>query len=188
MDLIDCSVTRMFRPDGLATSRRCPLDLGHEAVAEPATLPREQSIWAASLWPLCKLMVPWATLILCPRITQRDEELGGFWVGSQECIALSLSQSRRGIVQSMVHECWHAIEDRLPPAVIDAIDGELDPSVVADDGTYWSTPEEHRARAFEAWVMRPLEGLPGFIATTAIDAVFHDVWNGSLGRKLALIE
>lgn len=49
---------------------------------------------------------------------------------------------------------------------------------------YYDTMLERRARAFESWAMRQIEGVKSEFVTGGIDEVFARAWTGETGRLL----
>lgn len=175
-------IVTLYRPGGQIVRRESPLILGHGYAAEPANLRRPVvDLSASALWPICQRLVPWCSLLTCPHLTQNGEPICGFYDGGRGWVGVSLDG---GAVATLLHECWHALEDRLPVDLITAVDADLGPSI-HDADPYFSQRPERRAEAFSAWACRFVEGLPGYTAHSTVDAIFLDAWNGSLGRVLA---
>lgn len=186
-DRIRCSVARVFKPGEPPTSVRCSLHLGSRFVARAATISRYGVRIAPDLWRLSQQIVPWASLVLAPRLTADGEdavEISGVALYATDTVVVSLSRSAF-LYDILLHEAWHLLETRLPADLVDAVDRHLGPSLMADDGEYLSDPVERRARAFEAWGKHFVEGLPGFQKAHDLDEVFDAALSGELGRRFA---
>ena len=166
---------------------------------------------------MIRRMTPWASITLAPRLylrgfcaalsaekTSHDplnliehkeetwEAALGVAVPSFNSIFLSTARGPLTLLQTVTHECWHMIEAKLAPWMIELVDAQIEASVASSywDPQYYHLPQEVRARAFEAWCDRLLAGLPPPIYVRAadgpetIDEIFGAAWPGQLAQEL----
>jgi hypothetical protein len=163
---------------------------------------------------LVRRVTPWCSVTLTPRLYVRQfcvsgpdvsDPLGvidysgepweaalGLACPRLNAIYLALRTSPRELLLTAAHECWHMLESRLAPWMIDLVDSALDASVATQywDNEYYRWPQEIRARAFEAWCARLLAGLPAptYVRRTdeaeTIDEIFGMAWSGQLAAEL----
>lgn len=166
---------------------------------------------------MIRRMTPWASVTMAPRLylrgfcaalstekTSHDplnliehkEEIWeaalGVAVPSFNSIFLSTACGPFTLLQTVTHECWHMIEAKLAPWMIELIDDQIEATVASSywDPQYYHLPHEVRARAFEAWCNRLLAGLPApsFVreidAAETIDEIFWSAWSGQLAQEL----
>lgn len=120
------------------------------------------------------------------------EACGGIAVAGFNSIYLSTYAGPLGILSTTVHECWHMLEDRLAPWMVDLVDSHVDADEACSywDSEYHARPQEIRARAFELWCGRIFAGLPAPVYARAadgpetIDEIFGMAWSGQLAQQL----
>ncbi|WP_442036503.1 hypothetical protein [Microvirga sp. 2MCAF35] len=140
---------------------------------------------------IIRRIAPWLErIVFSPEIIDQGDKISGIYIPRCETICLSLWPSPPTILIAACHEAWHAIEERLSEDMIAAVDRDLGPAFF-DGAPYFGNPEERRARAFETWCGRLLEGMPGRFMKSqhadavGIDEIFAAAWSGQLGVALS---
>jgi hypothetical protein len=153
---------------------------------------------------MARRIAPWVTIVFAPKIYGPVADAEGLelqlidgtqcmqWAGyySDHTVYLAMSDTGPISLLSMVaHECWHALEPRLPRELIDHVDSMID-APAWTHGTYWESRYEVRARAFEAWCGRMFAGMPAPTSfrrledPKTLDEIFGEAWDGELGQAL----
>jgi hypothetical protein len=100
-------------------------------------------------------------------------------------IFITSGSSPQNLLSIAAHEAWHSLEVSMSAAEIENINAQLADSEYSWGHGYYDSMLERRARAFQMWCMRLIEGLPGhFVGNRngwGIDAVFARAWSGSTG-------
>jgi len=120
------------------------------------------------------------------------ESCGGLANPGFNAVYLSMYSGPLSILSTAAHECWHMLEDRLAPWMVDLVDFHVDAEAASSywDTEYHSRPEEIRARAFEVWCGRIFAGMPAPIYARAesepetLDEIFGMAWSGQLAQEL----
>ena len=158
---------------------------------------------ASDVADLVRRIAPWTTIYIAPRLLclyeeGRDDRHGtryradgrewqaysGAAIGMLGIVVVGFT-SPQTMFGTACHEAWHAIETRLSDEWKETIDAGLEPMPYGHGNPYWGNAEERRARAFESWCARFLEGLPPFVGTTDVDRIFGMAWSGELGLRLS---
>lgn len=146
-------------------------------------------------------IAPWCAIVAAPTVLcadsairsgryveregRRFEPVGGLFLPDLETVVVTAGRGPTYVLAITMHEVWHALEHRLSDAVKAAVTADLAPPLGPSDHPYFADPGEHRARAFEVWCGRMVEGMPAFVAASDLDRVFLAAWTGELGEKLA---
>lgn len=208
-------MTPVFNPDlHVATAQVYP-PAGHvETLTLPANRdglllhPQSVANHAMAAIPaalaMARRIVPFATVIFTPGLFQDADEsdmgdachwsmdgklyakLAGCSINRTPTIYVTVLSNPSYIAATVAHEAWHCLETHaLPQHWIELIDSLIEDSQFTIPQAYYTKPCERRARAFEVWAMRFVEGLPGKLHPTQIDDIFARAWCGDLAADAA---
>lgn len=156
---------------------------------------------------MIRRIAPWTTIVFAPRLytsfqpdgdaynagisNGRERFLieGRCWtkLGGQSpagTIYISAWGGPDALMQLAAHEAWHQLEGRMSRPYVDFIDSQFEASTYLQGHGYYDTMLERRARAFESWAMRQIEGVKSEFVRGGIDEVFARAWTGETGRLL----
>lgn len=155
---------------------------------------------------MIRRIVPWAEVFIAPKIfipfSENDAYCdgrrrflinGGLWteigrlsLNKDGTVFLTSGSSPQNLLSMAAHEAWHSLEMRMPADEIRNLDEQLSEGELKLGGHgYFDSMVERRARAFQMWCMRLVEGLPGCFVRSrngwGIDEVFARAWTGETG-------
>jgi hypothetical protein len=115
---------------------------------------------------------------------------GQAWSEIGALLVATAHLSMTGVVDTVHHEVWHAVEHRLSPTAWSVVDS----AVAAGRGypsAYLDSALERRARLYAAWACAVDEGLPTIVDTRSglpmgeVESVFAHVYSGRLAAAVA---
>lgn len=184
------------------------LDKAQAILAPGHVIPETRAAWPVA-GKMIRRIVPWVEVYIAPKIFIPFSEddafcdgrrrflingrtwsgIGGLSLNIDGTILLTATSSPLYLLATAAHEAWHSQEHRLPPSEIENIDAQLEEGELNLAGHgYYDSMVERRARAFETWCMRLVQGLPGrFVKSRdgqGIDEIFARAWTGQTGAIL----
>lgn len=198
-----CHVGRIYRAGQRSERIALPFADGDTLLAPGPVAPETVALLPVAV-ELIHRIAPWATIRVAPiyldRLTADSSfvpnfihRIGGVDFGEYGGSAsrnapwninINLSRHAVQLPQTAAHEAWHCLEYRLPAEIIEAVDAAIEGDHFTPCDPYSSSRLERRARAFDAWAARIIEGLPGQFQRGGIDEIFAMAWTGELARQV----
>jgi len=134
----------------------------------------------------CRLIAPWMQLVTASEIERDGKRKRGVCVYAGNVIFLSLYPTAHELLVTTWHECWHAVEAKLPPSTIEEIESCLGPFYF-EGRDYWGLAQERRARLFQGYASMRHDGAPP-ITGSRLYEIFEAAWLGDLAREIVAEE